>query len=134
MRPPTHLCEINHCIEITPSARKYATTYHGEHIGDFKSPETEAARWLKANRGAANSDRLVICRNGRPALSGSVGWFADSTVEENEKVSPRWRKFRPFGLKPADDAQTVCGSAQEPQDSILGARLPPEAIASAGAL
>ena len=125
---------MNYCIEITLSARKYATTYDGEHLGDFKQPETEAARWLKANRGAANSDRLVIRRGDSPAMSGGVGWLADRTVEENEKVSPRWRKFRPFGLKPADGAQTVCGSAQEPQDLILGARLPPEAIASGGAL
>ncbi len=43
----------------------------------------------------------------------------------------RWRKFRPFGLKPADGAQTVCGSAQEPQNSILGARLPPRPLQAA---
>jgi hypothetical protein len=125
---------MNHRIEITLSARKYAATYRGEHIGDFKSPETEAARWLLANGHAASDDTLTICRNGSPAMIGGVGWLADHTVEENEKVSPRWRKFRPFGLKPSDGAQTLCGSAAGGQDSILGVRLPPEAIAGSGAL
>ena len=64
---------MDHHLEITFSARKYATTYRGEHIGDFKSPETEAARWLKANRGAVNSDTLTICRSGRPAMIGGLG-------------------------------------------------------------
>jgi hypothetical protein len=104
-----------HRIEIAPVKHKYAATYRGERIGEFRVPECDAARWLLANGHAARDDTLTICRNGRPALSGSVGWFADSTVEENEKVSPRWRKFRPFGLKPSDAPATVCGSAQEPQ-------------------
>src|SRR5271170_2065413 len=103
---------MNHRIEITLSARKYATTYHGEHIGDFKSPETEAARYLLAHGLAVRDDALTICRNGRPAMIGGVDWLA---VEENEKVSPRWRRFRPFGLKPADSAVTVCGKAPDRQ-------------------
>ena len=55
---------MDHDLEITLSARKYATTYHGEHIGDFKSPETEAARWLK----------LIAARSTptRSSLAGTV--------------------------------------------------------------
>ena len=36
-------------------------------------------------------------------MSGNVGWLADHTVEENDKTSPRWIKFRAFDLKPASD-------------------------------
>jgi hypothetical protein len=99
---------MEHRIEI-------AATYRGERIGEFRGPECDAARWLLVNGLASRDDTLVSCRNGRPALTGSVGRLADSTVEENEKVSPRWRKFRPFGLKPSDGAQTVCGTVTEPQ-------------------
>ena len=57
---------MDHHIEITLAARKYHTTYHGGHIGDFKQPETEAARWLKANRGAVDSDTVIVCRTVGP--------------------------------------------------------------------
>jgi hypothetical protein len=106
---------MEHSIEITLSARKYATTYHGDHIGDFKQPATEAARWLKANRGAVDSDILTVCRNGRPALHGSIGWLAARTVLEGEKDSPRFAKYRPFVMAPSDRPATVCGTAPEPQ-------------------
>ena len=48
---------------------------------------------------------------GVPVLSGSVGWFADRTVEENEKVSPRWVKHRPMSaqLASTDAAGTLVG-------------------------
>jgi hypothetical protein len=105
---------MEHRIEIAAVKHKYAASYQGERIGEFRVPECDAARWLLANGHAARDDTLTICRNGSPAMIGGVGWLADHTVEENEKVSPRWRKFRPFGLKPADGPATVCGSAQEP--------------------
>jgi hypothetical protein len=102
-------------IEITLAARKYATTHHGEHIGDFKQPETEAARWLKANRGAVDSDTLTICRNGSPAMRGSIGWLAARTVLEGERESPRFAKWRPFVIEPADGPATACGTAPDRQ-------------------
>ena len=107
---------MNHCIEITLSSRKYVMAYHGDSIGDFKSPETEAARWLLANGHAAYDDTLTICRNGSPAMSGSICWLAGRTVIENEKESPRFAKWRPFAMAPSDGSATPCGNAQEPQD------------------
>ena len=107
--------KIDHLIEVAAAKHKYAATYRGEHIGEWRVPECDAARWLLANGRAARDDMLVSCRHGRAALIGSVGSFADSTVEENEKVSPRWRKFRSFALKPADGPATVCGSAPDRQ-------------------
>ena len=45
---------MDHRIEITLSARKYRTTYQGERIGEFRVLECDAARWLKADRGAVD--------------------------------------------------------------------------------
>jgi HNH endonuclease len=73
---------------------------------------------------------LVTTRNGRPAMTGSIGWLAERTVEENEKVSPRWIKWRPFVVKPKDAAERVCsagvklGAGRSP-----GTSGPPNALA-----
>jgi hypothetical protein len=124
-------------IEITSAGRlsgsrwvgqdRYFATYRGELLGEFRVPECEAVRWLLANGHAAPNDTLIMCRDGRPALTGSVGWLADRTVEENDEVSARWRKFRPFLLKPSDGPETVCG---ESGHGLLGAAatLEPETL------
>jgi hypothetical protein len=86
---------------------RYLVSHQGEIIGTFRTPVCEAARYLLDHGLATREDRLVMCRaenlpstgeqsEGVPVLSGSVGWFADRTVEENDKVSPRWAKHRPF--------------------------------------
>jgi hypothetical protein len=126
---PITMPPLEHLIEITSVAQKHAAAYQGARIGEWRSPETEGARWLKAH-GAADNDMLVTMRNGRPAMRGSIGWLASRTVEENDKVSPRWTKWRPFPTKPAKGSGTVCGKAQEAQDSILGGMMPPEAADS----
>jgi hypothetical protein len=112
---------MEHRIEITPAKLKYAAAYQGEKIGEFRVPETDSARWLIANGHAAPEDRLTTYRNGRPALTGSVAWLAGKTVEENDEISTRWRKFRPFVLKAKDGPATVCGDAQDGRDEILEA-------------
>jgi len=99
---------VNHHIAITWAKRKaegrivgigsYFATYKGVVIGEWRVPECSAARCH-----ASHSDILVTTRNGRPAMSGNVGWLADHTVEENDKVSPRWAKYRPFDLGPASE-------------------------------
>jgi hypothetical protein len=105
---------LEHRIEITAVKHKYAAAYQGERIGEFRVPECDAARWLLANGRATRDDRLIVCRNGRPAMRGSIGWLAARTVIENEKESPRWAKYRPFSMAPSDRPATPCGSAQEP--------------------
>ena len=119
-----------HRIEITLAGQKYAATYQGARIGEWRSPETEAARWLTAH-GAADSDTLVTMRNGRPATRGSIGWLASRSIEENDKVSPRWTKWRPFPTKPTEGGATLCGTAQEAQDSILGGMIPADSLRAA---
>ena len=106
---------MEHRIEIAAVKHKYAVSYQGERIGEFRVPECDAARWLLANGHAARDDTLTVCCNGRAGLSGSVGWLADKTVLEGEKDSPRFAKWRPFAMAASDRPATPCGSAQEPQ-------------------
>jgi hypothetical protein len=97
---------VEHRIEITPARRwngsawaghgSYYAEHEGQRIGEWRVPECDAARWLKANLGAADTDILITTRGGVPAMRGSIGWFAERTIEENEKVSPRWTKHRPW--------------------------------------
>jgi hypothetical protein len=97
---------VEHRIEITPARRwngsawgghgSYYAEHEGQRIGEWRVPECDAARWLKANLGAADADILITTRNGVPCMRGSIGWFAERTIEENEKVSPRWAKHRPW--------------------------------------
>src|SRR5271165_7337156 len=44
----------------------YFASYRGERIGEFRSPETESARWLIDNAHAAPDDAAVVCRDGWP--------------------------------------------------------------------
>jgi hypothetical protein len=103
-----HFIEIN---RVTHSV--YAVDYQGERIGQWRDPSCDAARWLLANGKAERSDTLIMTRGGKPAMRGGVGWLADRTVTENDKVSPRWAKWRPFGGLPSDRPATVCGSAAD---------------------
>jgi hypothetical protein len=105
-----------HRIDITPARQgRYFASYLGERIAKFRVPESESARWLIASGYAAPDDKLVMCWNGRRALTDSVGWLADRTVQENEKVGPRWAKFQPFDLRPSDGPETVSRDAQDGQ-------------------
>ncbi len=84
---------MNHHIAITWAKRKaegrivgigsYFATYKGVVIGEWRVPECSAARCH-----ASHSDILVTTRNGRPAMSGNVGWLADHTVEEKRQGQP----------------------------------------------
>ena len=120
-----------HRIEISSARRRSGSggwtghgssyaEYQGERIGEFRVPECDAARWLLANGKAVETDTLVTTRNGRPAMTGAVGWLADHTVTENEKVSPRFAKWRPFSMAASDRPATVCGSAQDGQEFDFG--------------
>jgi hypothetical protein len=116
---------VEHRIEITRVTHSaYAVTYQGERIGQWLLPTCDGARWLLVNGKAERSDTLIMCREGRPAMRGGVGWFADRTVTENEKVSPRWSKWRPFVALPANRPATVCGSAAGGRFEELVAEMP----------
>jgi hypothetical protein len=108
---------MEHRIEIAWARRwncsswvghgSYNADYQGERIGEWRVVECDAARWLKANAGGVDSDTLVTMRNGVPAMRGSIGWLAARTIEETDRISPRWIKWRPFVLNPKDAAETV---------------------------
>jgi hypothetical protein len=106
---------------------RYLVSFQGEVIGTFRTPVCEAGRYLLEHRLATRADKLVMCRaenvpstgeqsEGVPVLSGSVGWFADRSMEENEKVSPRWAKHRPMPAQLArtDAAGTLVGVDGDP--------------------
>ena len=127
-------------IEITPARRwngsswvghgTYYASYEGQRdpqgkpsrIGEWRVPECDAARWLRDNRGAHDSDILIThrpaedgsTRGGLPCLRGSIGWFAERTVEENEKVSPRWAKHRPWSAPGGKSSPEGCGGSAVP--------------------
>jgi len=85
--------------------KKHTVIYEGEAIGRFRVPICAAARWLIKNRGAERRDILATVRDravagddsgecSEPylAMVGSLGWFADRTVKETDKVGPAfWR-------------------------------------------
>ena len=75
--------------------------------------ECGLARHLIASGQAQRSDRLVTTRNGVRCMSGSMGWFADHYVEESARISPRFRKWRPYSRDRLDRPARVCGEAVE---------------------
>jgi hypothetical protein len=128
---------MEHRIEITHAKLQragewvghgtYSTLYNGEIIGTWRTPECDGARYLLSAGLARPDDRLTVCRGGSPCLAGSVGWFADRTVQENEKISPRWTKWRPFSMAPKDSPEKVCGRTEDGQKAPAATHLPPEA-------
>jgi len=54
------------------------------------------ARRLLADGKADRDDRLTFTRNGKPAISATVGWWADHTVRETETDGPRFVRWKPF--------------------------------------
>jgi hypothetical protein len=82
----------------TPSAAQMVVSAQvTEHRFEFsEGAPCSLARKLIAEGKADRSDRLMMLRDGKPALSGNVGWFADRTLIENAKVGPLYAKWRPF--------------------------------------
>ena len=95
-----------HNIEIRHARRQtggnwvghgsYFVSYLGEPMGEMRIPTCEGARWLLANGHATEGDTIVMCREGRPALSGNIGVLSKLTVIENETTSPTWVKHQPM--------------------------------------
>ena len=123
---------MEHRIDITRVTHgAYGVDYQGERIGQWRVPSCDAARWLIAHGKAERLDTLIMARDGVPAMRGGVGWLADRTVTENDKVSPRWSKWRPFVALPSDRPATVCGGVA---DALLGEILTGHALRRLGRL
>lgn len=84
------------------SEQQYRVFFEGAEIGSWRYPEHSAARWLLAEGKAARGDTLrtrrLIDGEETPSMRGSVGWFADHTVQESDKASgaPRFVKYVPM--------------------------------------
>jgi hypothetical protein len=96
---------LQHRINITRVTHSaHAVDYEGERIGQWRVPSCEAARWLLAHGKAERADTLLMAHDGAPALRGGIGWLADRTVAENDKIGPRWSKWQPFAGLPSEGA------------------------------
>ena len=84
-------------IELKATGRGRTAAYlAGEHLGTWSEPMCAAARLILKRGAASPSDTLIGCRDGRPAISGGVGWFAARTVIENAKTGPKFARWRPL--------------------------------------
>jgi hypothetical protein len=80
-----------------PGTPTGAQTGAFEHRIEFsEGAPCSLARKLIAEGKVDRSDRLTTLRDGEPALSGAVGWFADRRLQETTKVGPRYVKWTPF--------------------------------------
>jgi hypothetical protein len=122
---------MQHRIDITRVTHSaHGVTYQGEHIGQWRVPSCEAARWLLAHGKAQRSDLLIMTLDGAPAMRGGIGWLADRTVTENDKIGPRWSKWRPFAGLPSEGAPWCAVSVAGGQVAEKGAEMPFAAIAA----
>lgn len=80
------------------------------YIGSWRYPEGAAARWLLEHGRAERTDTLRTFHNG-PAMRGSVGWFADHTV--NEKGTPRIVKWSPMPEGAKSGTRVLTGTASD---------------------
>ena len=88
-----------------------------EHRIEFsEGAPCSLARKLIAAGKADRIDRLVMLRDGKPVLSGVVGWFADRRLQENAKVGPRYARWTPFS-RVAGLVQTAKSPRQAPLPS-----------------
>jgi hypothetical protein len=97
--------------------------YLGESLGEMRSPCCSTARWL-LERSLASRDDLIamvrdrdasgqqspVCDHPYLCITGSVGWFADHTVIENERVGPVWGRWKPFPARGVG-GKTAAGAA-----------------------
>jgi hypothetical protein len=63
---------------------KYACTYLGERIGEWRNPESAAAHWLLEAGHAGQDDVLTSYRGGMPANSAPIGWLARHAADARD--------------------------------------------------
>jgi hypothetical protein len=97
---------------------RWSATFKGEPlILSAREPNCAAARALRV-LGASNHDHIAFSHAEQPdrvTMRGSVGWFADHTVIENERQGPRWAPYKPFAGKGHLSApETETAASDEP--------------------
>lgn len=95
-----HRIELKHARRQSRRNRighgRYATTYLGETIGEFRCPLCESARYLLSAGLASEGDMITAYRDGKPSITGNLGALSKMTVTENEKAGPAWSKWNPM--------------------------------------
>jgi hypothetical protein len=105
---------------------RYRVFFEREDIGVWRDPECAAARYLIDNGLASREDVLRAYRGDTPCLTGSVGWFADRRVTEDDKHgsgTPRFVRWRPNPFK------TRRGVEEKPASDGRAGGTPPNALA-----
>jgi hypothetical protein len=75
---------------------RYRVFRNGEELGIWRFPEHSAARKL-LELGVSRDDVLHTFRGSTPSMQGRLGWFADHTIQEDDKHGgPRFVKWRPM--------------------------------------
>ena len=82
-------------IERVPPNR-YRVLFMGREIGVWRDPECSAARFLVAHGLAARRDTLRTFLGNAPSMIGSVDWFANHAVRENDRQPLRFIAWKPF--------------------------------------
>jgi hypothetical protein len=83
---------------VTRHINSYHAEYNGERILTSDVAEYDIARYLLNNNIAKPDDILLTYNNGQPSMRGSIKWYAEHTIEESDKVSPRTVKWKPFDV------------------------------------
>lgn len=80
---------------LAPDARvRYVVKLADEVLGVWSDPEHSVARLLLEQDWVSEEDKLVVCRNGKRTMTGSVGWFAKYRVSETRAKGPSLTKYR----------------------------------------
>jgi hypothetical protein len=86
---------------------KYRVLFEGQEIGSWRDPECSAARRLIELSLAKREDVLLTFRGDNPCMRGSVGWFADRRVADDDR-GLHFARWKPF--------PGVAGQPQNPSD------------------
>ena len=73
-----------------PSIGSYFASYNGERIAEYREPLCAGARWLLAHGHATPNDTIVMCRDGKPAMSGNIAKLAKLTVSTAAPYFIQW--------------------------------------------
>ena len=94
----------------------------GARNRSLEGPECSAARWLFDNGLASREDALQTYRGAQRCMSGSVGWFADRRVKQDDRDgTPRFARWHPHPF--ASSPRT----GRKPAFEEVGCRMPAEA-------
>ena len=102
---------------VKPEATgRYRVWFEGEEIGIWRDPEHSAARWLVDQGRAKREDTLRVVHDDVPASRGSIAWFADHRVQDDDKGLRvvKWRP-NPFATGGRTPEKTASDGPEAPE-------------------